>query len=86
MEKVAFLGKRAFSLHLPFLVKMRFDLDKPFTFFFKFGHREELLLVLLFHLLTFKGISLVSLPQNVALALLGTDRSNENGTLTNKSY
>ena len=48
---------------------MRLDLDKPFTFFFKFGHREELLLVLLFHLLTFKGISLVILPQNVALAL-----------------
>ena len=69
MEKVAFLGKGALFLHFPFPVKMRLDLDKPFTFFSYFGYREKLLLVLLFHLLTFKGISLVILPQNIALAL-----------------
>ena len=69
MEKVAFFGKRAFFLDFPFPVKMRLDLDRIFTFFSSFGYREELSLLILFHLLTFKGASLVILPQNFALAL-----------------
>ena len=74
-EKTAFYGKSSIfgkkGSFPPFLLSCHNEVifKQTFHIFTLFGYREEKILVLLFHLITFKGTSLVILSQIWALAL-----------------
>ena len=56
-------------LLFPLPVTIKLDTYLVIILFLQFGFGKEKLLLILFDLITFKGTSLVILPQNFALAL-----------------
>ena len=71
MGSTSFLRINGIFELFPFLVIMVVDFNKPSTFFSYFGNKEDIVIVSLFHLFSFKGTSSVILPHSLPFILKG---------------